>query len=161
MKRIFLIVVLIAFITGCATIVSKSKYPVNITSNPENIEFTVVNKAGTEVYSGKTPDVVKLDAGAGFMTGENYIVTFTLSDGSEKKATIQRGVDNWYIFGNIFIGGLLGWIIIDPATGAMWELDDLHAELGDAGNASNTVKIQVLTYDSLPEHLKERLVRIN
>jgi hypothetical protein len=29
----------------------------------------------------------------------------------------------WYLFGNVVFGGLIGILIVDPATGAMWALD--------------------------------------
>ncbi len=37
----------------------------------------------------------------------------------------------WYLLGNLFIGGLIGWLIVDPATGAMYTLssDTVNAQL--------------------------------
>jgi hypothetical protein len=32
-------------------------------------------------------------------------------------------MDGWYI-GNILFGGVIGFLIVDPATGAMWKLGD-------------------------------------
>lgn len=29
----------------------------------------------------------------------------------------------WYIGGNLLFGGLIGWLIVDPASGAMWHFD--------------------------------------
>jgi len=28
----------------------------------------------------------------------------------------------WYLAGNIVFGGIAGWLIVDPLTGAMWRL---------------------------------------
>ena len=38
-------------------------------------------------------------------------------------AILESEVDSWY-FGNILFGGLIGMLIIDPATGAMWKLPE-------------------------------------
>lgn len=31
-------------------------------------------------------------------------------------------MNGWYLAGNILLGGLIGWIIVDPITGGMWTL---------------------------------------
>ncbi len=46
--------------------------------------------------------------------------------------SIESRVDGWYIVGNLFFGGLLGYLIIDPATGTMWTLNhnkNVHTDL--------------------------------
>ena len=35
------------------------------------------------------------------------------------RSTLNGG---WYLVGNFFMGGLIGYLIIDPLTGAMWNL---------------------------------------
>ena len=71
MKKIvgsFLIVfLLIAVFVGCASIVSKSAYPVIISSKPEGAEIAIVNRANEKIFQGKTPTTVTLKAGAGFL----------------------------------------------------------------------------------------------
>ena len=38
--------------------------------------------------------------------------------------------DGWYIGGNILVGGLIGWFIVDPLTGAMYTLPkEVNADL--------------------------------
>lgn len=39
--------------------------------------------------------------------------------------TIDYHVSNWYWFGNILFGGLIGWFIVDPITGDMYYLDEV------------------------------------
>jgi len=38
-------------------------------------------------------------------------------------------VGGWYIAGNILVGGLIGWFIVDPITGAMWNLEPENVEM--------------------------------
>lgn len=124
-----LVVLTLALLVGCASIISKSNYPVTISSEPKGTDITIVNRSGEGVFSGATPTTVTLKAGAGFFRGEDYTVTFKKKGYATHTAQIQRGVDGWYIFGNFVLGGLIGWLIVDPATGAMWTLENLHSDL--------------------------------
>lgn len=36
---------------------------------------------------------------------------------------LTPGINGWYL-GNLLFGGLLGWVIIDPITGAMYKFDE-------------------------------------
>ncbi|MGB0176384.1 MAG: hypothetical protein ACPF9D_04405 [Owenweeksia sp.] len=125
--------------SSCATIFSKSAYPVNITSNPQGANFTITDRDGAEVVKGKTPQIVTLNSSAGYFKKENYTVTYTKSNGEEVKLPITFHVDGWYIAGNFFIGGLLGYLLIDPLTGAMYTADQkiVSANLGSDDTSSN------------------------
>ena len=148
---------------GCASIISKSTYDVNISTTPANANFTVFNKKGEAVETGTTPETVRLKAGAGWFSGQDYTVKFDKSGYTPLEAQIKRGVDGWYIFGNIFFGGLIGWVIVDPLTGAMWTLEDLQVDLQPSGSAClpSQNQLKILTLDQVPETLRPRLVRIN
>jgi hypothetical protein len=163
MKKIvylFLPVVLaIAVLVGCASIVSKSEYPVSISSQPQGADITIVNRSKEAVYSGKTPTTVTLTAKAGFFKGENYTVTFKKEGYALHTAQIERGVDGWYIAGNILIGGLIGWFIVDPATGAMWTLKNLHVDLSSQ-TSSIQKQIHIVTIDEVPDYLRSKMVKI-
>jgi len=157
---IFLFVA-VAFLTGCASIVSKSDYPVRISSQPEEAEISIKNRAGENVFSGKTPTTINLKAGAGFFKGENYTVTFEKDGYTPHTAQIERGVDGWYIAGNLVFGGLIGWLIVDPATGAMWTLKNLHVDLSSPQTSAIDNEIQIVTIDEVPEHIRSQMVRVN
>ncbi len=108
-------------VQGCASIVSKSKYPVTITSAPETSNIRVSNRNGDTVFSGTTPATVTLKAGAGYFKGESYLVHFEKEGFETQTLTIKQGLDFWYIF-NFLIGGSIGYLIVDPLTGAMYKL---------------------------------------
>jgi hypothetical protein len=66
-------------------------------------------------------------------------------------------VEGWY-WGNILFGGLIGMIIVDPATGAMYKLDTEAVDVSLVKlekNAENQVNI-----NSIPEDWKKHLVLI-
>lgn len=109
--------------SGCASIVSKSTYPVLIDSDPRGAEFTIENRSGTVVAQGTTPNTVSLEASAGFFSGETYSVRFKKANYGTVHRTIDSSMDPWYV-GNLLFGGFIGLLIVDPATGAMWKLPD-------------------------------------
>ena len=55
----------------------------------------------------------------GYFDGQS-IVTFKKEGFEDHTVLITSGADGWYIFGNLGFGFLIGWLIVDPATGAMW-----------------------------------------
>ena len=160
-KPLFFIVLIFLLIAGCASIVSKSQYPVIISSQPQEADITIVNISGATVYSGKTPTTITLEAGAGFFKGENYTVTFKKEGFATHTTQIERGLDGWYIGGNILIGGLIGWPIVDPATGAMWTLKDLNVNLTPQSSSLQKEGLHIITLDDVPDHFRLKMVKLN
>ena len=113
----------LALSSGCASIVSDSKYPVSINSNPSGANFLIKDKNGMVVHSGKTPEVVLLKAGAGYFSSATYSVYFKKKGYGDVTRVLDTELDGWYI-GNILFGGIIGFLIVDPITGAMWKLPE-------------------------------------
>lgn len=106
-------------LTGCASIVSKSDWPVSVTSASPGVAFTVKNENGVAVTHGTTPAVVVLSSHGGYFSGADY--TIECAGGTTPLASRLNG---WYV-GNVVFGGLIGLLIVDPATGAMWKLPEM------------------------------------
>jgi len=111
----------IALASGCASIVSDSTWPLEVTATPAETEVEIRNEEGQVVHKGRTPFTVSLDSGAGFFDGETYTLKATSAGHEPAQATVDTHMNGWY-FGNILFGGLIGLFIVDPATGAMWKL---------------------------------------
>ncbi len=112
-------------LSGCASIISGSNSPVRIASTPEQADFTITNEDGIKVHSGKTPSTVMLENSAGYFDGERYSIGYSKDGYNPQTAILDSGVNGWY-FGNLIFGlsSVLGFLIIDPATGAMFDLPD-------------------------------------
>ena len=149
-------------LSGCATIVSKSKYPVAINSTPDGANITVVDESGETVFSGTTPTTVSLKAAAGFFQKATYKVTFEKDDYTKQIARIEAELDGWYI-GNVCIGWFPGFILIDPLSGSMWKLDEsVHASLIRSSISSvDEDGLHIVFLDDVPTNLREHLVKIN
>jgi hypothetical protein len=127
----------VAIVTGCASIIKGGTQTVNIRSNPAEAKATLYASSGTAIISQNTPCIVSLKRGEGYFKKGSYRLVVE-KQGYQKFETMIRGqVNGWYVGGNFIFGGLIGWLIVDPATGAMWTLkpDEIDANLA-AQNAS-------------------------
>lgn len=121
-KIYFVLLAACLLLTSCASIVSKSRYPISINSTPSEAKITITDKKGVEVFKGNTPATLKLNSGAGFFSKARYQVKFEKDGYQSKTVPVDFKLDGWY-FGNILVGGAIGMLIIDPATGAMYKLE--------------------------------------
>ena len=110
-----------AFFTGCASIVDGGSKTVQISSNPEGAKVTISNKSGKDISVLTTPATVSLERSSGYFSGEDYKLVFAMPGYYPSEVHIKSTVDGWY-FGNIIFGGLIGFLIVDPATGDMYNL---------------------------------------
>jgi len=123
MRKKLLIGIFIFSLSACASIVSDSTYPVTINSTPSNLSYILKDSNRLTIKSGTTPSTVILDAGDGLFTAAEYSIEVTNAKGNKTITNISSTLDNWY-FGNLLFSGVLGMLIIDPITGAMYELPE-------------------------------------
>jgi|GEM_PF-1321775 len=112
---------IILITTGCASIVSHSDWPVTFNSNPSNAEIVISNKDGKEIQHGITPTTITLPSGDGYFSSQTYFVAVKLNGYADQKGTLESRMNGWYV-GNLLFGGLIGFLIVDPLTGAMYRL---------------------------------------
>jgi hypothetical protein len=160
MKHYYLLgfsVVLILLISGCASIISGSTQRLNITTEPEEARIEIYDENNMEIWSASSPSTVTLDRGAGFFKGASYRVEITKKGYRKKTVYINASLNGgWYIAGNFLLGGLLGWLIIDPATGAMWTLspENVYAglEQSDAeGSSYHNGSLHIVLRENITE----------
>jgi len=117
-----LLIVLALFLTACASIVSKSRYPIQITSNPPGAHYAVKKENGILVSQGVTPSTVVLKSAAGYFQPAKYVVDLDYK-GQKQQFLCEANINPWY-FANFISWGFPGFLIVDPLTGAMWKLSD-------------------------------------
>lgn len=156
------VVVLLA--SSCASIVSKSSYPISINSVPSAATITVTDKKGVEIYKGATPATMNLKSGAGFFTKASYQVKFQLDGYEERIVPINFKLDGWY-FGNVVFGGFIGLLIVDPATGAMYKLDTeyLNETLTKSVTAGveDNEQLRIFGINEIPDSWKDHMVALD
>jgi hypothetical protein len=106
---------------GCASILDGGPKTIRINSNPEGAKVTISNKEGKKIFSQTTPTIVSLERSSGFFEGEDYTLVFAMDGYYPYETHVQSSLDGWYL-GNVFFGGLIGLVIVDPATGDMFTL---------------------------------------
>ena len=73
----------------------------------------------------------------------NYVVKIEKDEFSPFETEVKGGLNGWY-FGNVVFGGLLGIVIVDPLTGAMWTLrpDDLTVEMAALSSGQESILLK-------------------
>ena len=93
---------------------------------------------------------------------KSYKLIFKKDGYDEKTVEIQSTIDGWY-FGNILFGGLLGMLIVDPATGAMFKLPEKADGQLEEQLAENTsdASLTIALLDTIPEDDRDELIPLN
>lgn len=146
---------------GCASILGDSSYPVVVTSAPQGASFEIADKQGQVVHSGTTPSTVILKSGKGYFSGQNYTLRFKKDGYPDKTVLLNSSISGWY-WGNIIFGGLIGMLIVDPATGAMYKLPDgVSADMGTPLASASRGELRIATIDLLSSEDRARLVELD
>lgn len=159
--------VALAFLgSGCASIIKGGgSQSISIRSLPSEADVKVIDaKTGNTLTAGKTPLIVPLKKSHGYFSGGQYRVVVEKAGFASHEAMINSTVSGWYLGGNLIFGGLIGWLIVDPATGAMWSLspDELSIELQALTTDKPAAEkpIAVMMIDELAERHPELLAKM-
>ena len=165
--NLFLSIVVGFVMTGCATIFGKSgPQAINIESDPTQAKVVIMGaKLHDKVYEGSTPAKVNLEKKEGYFSGRRYEVTISKPGYQDATVFISPRLGGWYLAGNLVFGGLIGWLIVDPATGAMWTLSPskINETLGPkqaAGTRLSSKEIRVVLLEQVPENLRSLMVPV-
>lgn len=110
-------------LTNCASIVSDSDYSIIVRSEQRDIDFKIKDLNNRTITKGTTPEIVRLKAGTGYFESAKYTIEYL-----NEKHPLDAEMDGWY-WGNILFGGLIGMLIVDPITGAMYKLpEEVHLD---------------------------------
>jgi hypothetical protein len=155
---------IIILIPGCASIFGSTHGTVSIRSEPSAADIIIRDNYGKEVFQGTTPADISLPKKVGFFHGADYLVTISKNGCEPRSITVTRSISGWY-WGNIILGGLIGMLIIDPATGAMWTLQKdlpivrLPCTSGEFNQMQeNLVHLLIISIDQLPLTTKTLLI---
>ncbi|MBI5888695.1 MAG: hypothetical protein HZB82_08315 [Deltaproteobacteria bacterium] len=151
--------------TGCASIIAGKTQLIGINSNPDSAQISIKDEYGQAVFSGTTPTSILLAKGDGYFHGKDYTVDIAKDGYSKQVVTIKSSAGGWYLFGNIIFGGLIGWFIVDPLTGAMWTLSPEKVNAGLSknivnGNRQNPSELYIVLLNDVPINLRDQMVRV-
>ena len=152
-------------LTGCATIVGDKEQTITLNSNPTNANVSITDERGVETFAGSTPTTLQLKKSDGsYFGGKTYTVAINKEGYDPRQFTIESKANGWYIGGNIIFGGLVGWLVVDPLTGAMYNLtpSEINADLNEsvATNDDGGKTLNIVLLEQVPSRLHDELVLI-
>ena len=145
-SKIVFCILSVSMLSGCATLFAPSKWPLKIDTKPEGAWVKVINRNGDVKFEGTTPATVFLPAGRFYFKKETYTVKLVMA-GAEDKSIPVGSVINTYYWLNFLWGGLIGFVLIDPASGAMYQLDRESIEVKynmTTGNSNSISRLIIL-----------------
>ncbi len=157
----------VILLSGCATIMGDKTHVVPIVSEPAGAKIEIIDEKATTIFTGTTPTSVTLEKSDGSYWGKKSYTVKISKDGYETQTIpITESANGWYIGGNIIFGGLIGWFIVDPMNGAMYNLSPgkISTSLGAKTSSSANPKSGDLSFmllQDVPLELRGKMVRIN
>jgi hypothetical protein len=164
---IALIISIVLTLTACATIVGNETQLISVSSAPMGADIDIADETGAVIFNGKTPTTVTLNKSTGkYWGGKDYTVKITLDGYQTQTVAITHHPNGWYIAGNIIFGGLIGWFVVDPFSGKMYNLspEAVNATLTNNKSSLNSYSpdsIRITLISDVPENLRGELVQIN
>jgi hypothetical protein len=149
------------FLTSCATIVNSSHRPTAINSSPSKMAFKVIDSKGVIVSQGVTPSTATLNRSSGYFKPGKYTVEISKNGRVVGKETISAELSGWY-FGNLLFGGLIGMLIVDPLSGAMYKMPE-SVTVNSASSVAfyeTNRELQIVDISTLTPAQRNSLVRI-
>jgi len=124
MKRLLIALASAWLLSGCATIVGDQSQDVSVQTWPQGVKFVVQDETGRTVAEGVTPKTVSLLKSDGTYLGKKKYTLQLERDGYVPQTIpLQEHANLWYILGNIPLGGIPGWLIVDPFNGGMYNIE--------------------------------------
>lgn len=152
-------------LSSCATLFSKTRYPVSIDSNTPDARVTITDRRGEQIFKGTTPAFVDLKSGSGYFRRGIYQITISKEGYVSKTIEIRATLNGWYLL-NIFYFQTIGFLVVDPATGAMYRINQLNVKetLEEDGKTPTATaqesQLRIYDINQIPETWKSKLVAI-
>jgi hypothetical protein len=166
-------------LAGCATIMGNESHIMPISSNPSDAVISITDEKGMEIFKGATPTTVTLQKSDGSYFGKKtYTVKISKSGYETQFIPVTSSPSGYYVAGNILFGGLIGWLIVDPLNGKMYNLspeainstkpqlyDDHGRKVAPAKTTHNNTAtnggISIMLIEDVPADLRGKMQLIN
>lgn len=158
--------VCITLMYSCASIVKGGSQKIFVVSSPSESDIKVKDQHGNNIISTVSPATLTLPRGDGYFGSASYSVEISKQGYSTQYITLTGSMNGWYIAGNIVFGGLIGWLIIDPTSGAMWTLSPETATVNLAATdekkiiQNNSSELKISLVENVPSDIRSRMIKI-
>jgi hypothetical protein len=166
LKQMFVMATMGAFaaLTGCATIVHGGPRAISVGSSPSGAKVSIYDRSNVLVQTNTTPFVAQLNTKYGYFKGQTYRLVFELPEHATAEVKLNSSLSGWY-FGNLIFGGLIGMLIVDPLTGAMYNLTPEKIEQPLSPAQAQVIRerkgLLVVLASQATAHERAQMVRLN
>lgn len=136
------------FTSGCSTIINGDTHKMIVSAEPYESEIILKSSDGVMLAESTGSMNYNLDKGDGYFDGADYKLEVSHAGYETQVITLSSTLDGWYVAGNFLFGGLIGWLIVDPATGAMWTIE------ADQGHDAENIRV-ILRQDATNEMMNQ------
>jgi hypothetical protein len=151
-------------LSGCATIVHSGPRPIAVASAPAGAKVSIYDRSNTLVQTNTTPFVAQLPTKYGYFKGQNYRLVFEMPAHATAEVELKSSLSGWY-FGNVIFGGVIGMLIVDPLTGAMFNLSPEKIDQSLTASQAQVIKDRtgflVVLASQITERERTQMVRVN
>ena len=153
-----------AALSGCATIVHSGPRNIPVASTPAGAKVSIYDRSNTLVMTNITPFVAPLDPKFGYFKGQTYRLVFELAGYNPAEIKLDSSLSAWY-FGNLLFGGLIGMLVVDPLTGAMYNLAPEKIEQPLSASQAQLIRsgkgLLVILASQTTQQERAEMVRVN
>lgn len=128
MKKLMSVLLAVSalMLSGCATIMGEKTQALPLATNPEGAHFKIIDEKGHVFQEGTTPTTVILPKHDGSYFGKkSYVIHFSKEGYRSTSVPLQTNANGKYIIGNLFFGGLAGYLLVDPFNGGMYDISPI------------------------------------
>jgi uncharacterized protein YceK len=164
LREAFLLAGACLAMSGCASIVHSGPREIPVASTPAGAKVSIYDRSNTLVMTNTTPFVAKLDTKFGYFKSQTYRLVFEMPAYQSAEVQLDSSVSGWY-WANLAFGGLIGMLIVDPLTGAMYNLapDKIEQTLTNqqAEVIRNGTGVLVVLAAQVTDNERVAMVRVN
>jgi hypothetical protein len=151
-------------LSACATIVHSGPRAISVASAPDGAKVSIYDRSNTLVMTNTTPFVAQLSTKYGYFKGQNYRLVFEMPAHATAEVNLTSSVSGWY-FANLVFGGGIGMLIVDPLTGAMFNLSPEKLDQNLTATQAKVIKDRtgflVVLSSQITEQERTQMVRVN
>ena len=133
-------------------------------STPAGAKVSIYDRSNTLVQTNTTPFIAKLPTRYGYFQGQNYRLVFEMPAHATAEVKLQSSLSGWYL-GNVIFGGVIGMLIVDPLTGAMFNLSPEKIDQTLTASQAEVIRDRtgflVVLASEITEHERAEMVRVN
>ncbi|KAB7689054.1 hypothetical protein GBN24_11945 [Plesiomonas shigelloides] len=140
-------------VSGCGSIINGSSQNMSVQAVPSSAKIQLISSNGSIISESNGSLFYNLKRSNGFFSGASYNIKVTEDGYQEQVIPLVSSASGWYLAGNIALGGFIGWLIVDPATGGMWALE--------AKNGQDIENLKVILLENASDKMMAKAKKIS